>query len=136
MAEYSDAWEWINLQTGQQCSELAKRVCHVLAKAGRGIHNAPITYQNADWTHRRLIEVTWRGEMNNWDGYALTALWGHSADQMLRFGVAPCGPRHLKLRFWQRHSREGGICDRLPDALGQLEFVGALPGSDLSGGKG
>ena len=119
-----EAYKWIEARTKQVCSPLARNVCSVLAVAGNGIYNAPITYRKADWSDDYLIEVTWTGEVNNWDFAQLTALWGMAAEKMLRIGIAGCGPNRLKLRFWQRSTRDGGVMERLPTAADQLAWVG------------
>lgn len=128
----STAYQWIEARTKQTCSPLARNVADVLARMGDGgIYNRPISWDRVDWTDERLIEVNWRGGLCNWDSPALSALWGWAAVKMLRVEVEPSSPRHIKLRFWQRHSRDGGIAERLPVIPEQLAWIGIDLGVDL-----
>lgn len=48
----------------------------------------------------------------DFDGLTRAVIMAH--DRMVRFEIAPSGPRMLKLRLWQRHSREGRMSERHP----------------------
>lgn len=123
--EINDAWEWVASRTGQELSPLAKKVCHVLSCMGcGGIHNRPVAWDSQDWTRDHCVTVNFRRDLSNWDGAELTALWGWCAALMLRVSVRPSGPQTIKLMFWQRSSRDGGVGERLPFAEQMLVWVG------------
>ena len=65
----------------------------------------------------------------DFDGLTRAVIMAH--DQMVRFEIAPSGPRMLKLRLFQRHKREGRMSERHPtieDAI--LSFRAARKGGD------
>lgn len=125
MENKTDAWEWVQGSTKQTLSPLAKNVCDALHFMGHGgIYNRPISFDRVNWSRTDMIELNWCGDLANWDGSGLTALWGWCAENMLRVEICPSSPRHLKLRFWQRKTREGGMSERLPNHVNQLKFVG------------
>jgi len=115
-----EPWEWVQGRTGQELSPLARQVCTVLVEMGYGgIYNRPIAWHRQDWTNPRCIEINWKGAISNWDYSEMTALWGWSAELMLRVEIAPASPNTIKLLFWQRAN--------LPTAKGQLDSVGLPP---------
>ena len=121
-----EAYEWIEGNTKQKLSPLARNVAQVLEAMGcGGVYNRPISFDRVDWTNESWIEINWGGTLASWDSPALTALWAWGAALKLRVEVEPSSPRHIKLIFWQRKEREGSMCSRLPTARKQIEFVGA-----------
>ena len=61
------------------------------------------------------IEVsTAYGCWSTYDYNDLTRAVVLAHDRMIRFEIAPSGPRMLKLRLWQRHGREGKVSERHP----------------------
>jgi len=123
----TDAHEWVASNTGQSLSPLAKQVCDVLQFAGHGgIYNRPINWDRADLADPHCVSICWAGTLSNWDAPHLTAIWAHCAHKMLRVEICPASPRHIRLMFWQRRSRVGSMFERLPVALDQMAFVGAV----------
>lgn len=122
--KYDDSYQWMESRTGQKCSLLARNVCHVLGRAGRGIYNAPISYRKTDWTDEYRVSVLWGRELCNWDSDSLTQLWAWCSELMLRVEIEPCNFNYLNLIFYQRHARDGGMGERLPNPSKMLEWVG------------
>jgi hypothetical protein len=59
----------------------------------------------------------------DWDNCDLSKLWILCHRLMVRVEINPCTPRHLKLEFWQRKTREGDISRRLPDCEEMIKLV-------------
>ena len=73
------------------------------------------TVAKTDWTNDHDICVVWSGSFANWDNFELSALLIECHRRLLRVEIEPHNFRSLKLSFWQRKSREGGISQRLPE---------------------
>ena len=107
-------YEWIELAHKVKCSDLGKQVANILGYVGRGIYNAPFKTEKVDWTNPLRIEVNWGRSMSNYDGSHLTDLIIECHRRMVRVSIQP-NMRTVKLMFWQRNSRTGGISERMPD---------------------
>jgi hypothetical protein len=82
-------------------------VCGVFKPLGSGIE---ISVSNGNWA------ATY-----DYDGLTRAVIMAH--DQMIRFEIAPSGPRMLKLCLFQRHKRDGRMHERHPtieDAVSAL----------------
>jgi hypothetical protein len=90
-------------------------VAEILSTTGGGIYNAPINYRATDWSDANCILVRWRGDLANWDFPGLAILLCECHRRMVRVAVEPCNCQHIRLRFFQRHTREGSTPERLPD---------------------
>ena len=106
---------WIEQATGQKCSPLGREVANLLGFVGGGIYNAPVAHGNVDWTDPQMIAVVWSRELCNWDHPTLSLLWVECHRRKLRVEIEGVAPGRLRLRFWQRTTREGGMGERLPN---------------------
>lgn len=61
--------------------------------------------------HANLSNGNWCA---TYDFNTLTKAVVMAHDRMVRFEICPSGPGMLKLRLWQRHSREGNMAARHP----------------------
>lgn len=116
-------YEWIERNTKQTCSPLGREVANILGYAGGGIYNAPIVPQKVKWSNAAYIEVTWRGELSNWDRFDLTALWVECCRRRIRVCIRGCGPRYMKLLFHQRDEASRDIMQGLPSPADMLKIV-------------
>ena len=141
----SEAYKWIEEETGQTCSPLARKVAHILQQMARGwIAHCPVDFRRSDWTNQDRIEVIWDGVLSNYDNCDLTDLWAWSAAHMVRVVIRPpdidlydsfdpahddpekiLDPCHLRLVFFKRENREGNVTQKLPTARGLIELTGA-----------
>jgi hypothetical protein len=101
---------------GCPASLLGRTVAEALGYVYRGLYHLPTgSLKRATWRDERCVSINVPGfDMASWDGARLTQLVVVSHDLGLRLEISPAGPRHLKLRFSQRTTREGSISCRLP----------------------
>ena len=112
---HDNHYQWVEQCTKTTCSPLGKEVANVLGFVGNGLYNSPIKVAKTDWTNDHDISVIWSGSFANWDNFELSALLIECHRRLLRDEIEPHNFRSLKLSFWQRKSREGGISERLPE---------------------
>ena len=112
---HDNHFQWLELTTKKHCSPLGKEVANVLGFVGNGLYNAPIEVKKTDWTDDLVISVVWFGGFANWDNFELSALLIECHRRLLRVEIEPHKSSSLKLNFWQRKSRDGGISQRLPE---------------------
>lgn len=114
-------YEWVESALKVKCSPLGKEVANILGYVGCGIYNAPINPEKVKWGDDYCVEVNWSKELANWDFRGLTQLVIECHRRMIRVSIEP-NMKNLKLMFWQRHSRTGGISERLPDIEAMIEM--------------
>ena len=78
-----------------------------IKQCGRGIQ---LNSRNSNWA------ATF-----DYDGLTRAVVMAH--DRMIRFEIEPSGPGMLKLRLWQRHTREGRMYERHPTLEDAVEDI-------------
>jgi len=107
---------WVESRCKIACSPFGRKIANIIGYVGNGIYNAPIKPEKVDWDDEDYIVVNWGGDLTNWDNKSLSKLFVLCARQMIRFTIEPSSPSTIKLSFWQREGRTGGISHCLPDA--------------------
>lgn len=100
---------------GQKMSPLGITVAEALGFVWQGIyHLSHRQLAKTRWDDERGIEISVNADLATYDDDRLTRLVVLCHDLGLRMSVEPAGPRHLRLRFWQRTKREGRLRERMP----------------------
>jgi hypothetical protein len=99
----------------EKLSEFQRNVVDILGMVGGGIYNAPINIEKIDWSYGGGISVVWQQkEFATFDYNTLTLLVFLCHDARIRCSVSACGPRNMRLSFWQRQA-SGDVCVRHPN---------------------
>ena len=88
-------------------------VMNILGIVGGGIYNAPINWETMEWSWGDGLSLAWENSLSTFDFQSLTGLVFLCHDARIRCTIEPCGPRLLRLSFWQR-SHDGGSNVRHP----------------------
>lgn len=93
------------------------RLSDILGIAGGGIYNAPIQWDSLSWKWggSDSLSLLWRGDLATFDHNDLTKLVVLCHRSCIRFDIEAASRGYLRLSFWQRHTRTGGIGRRHPD---------------------
>ena len=105
--------DWIEASLKRECSPFGRLVADLLGVVFVGIyHLDDRALLRADWANHRRIELTigWT-DLATYDGARLTQLVILAHDAAVRFSIAPCNPRYLRLIFHPR-SRGGDMAAR------------------------
>lgn len=90
-------------------SELGRKVFNICDKVWRGIYHLPSSVQfRTNWADPLCIEFNYPSYLATFDSDLLTRLVILCHDECIRLEIVP-NMRYLKLRFHQRHGREGSV---------------------------
>jgi hypothetical protein len=115
--------------TPQRLNEFQCKVVDIIGIVGGGIYNAPISLDKIDWAYGGTgIRLAWKGDqLATWDFNQLSLLVFLCHEARIRCSVEACGPRTLRLAFWQR-KESGDMAVRHPDLAEAIaSFQQALP---------
>jgi len=109
---------WIARQPflkGKKMSSLGIAVADLLGDIARGIYHLNYTsLSKVDWTDSYHIMFSYYGDLATYDFESLTTLVVLSHDRMIRVSLEGLSPRYIRMRFHQRHKRDGDLWERLP----------------------
>ena len=107
---------WIRQVYVVELSPLGEKVAYVIGRLsyGRSVYEAPVKYENVDWSNPTTISVIWSGPLASWDRMDLSLLCMITNRLMMRVKVNAITCGRLELTFSQRESREGQTYERLP----------------------
>lgn len=109
-----DHADWMSRHIRRELNEFEKKVVDIIGMVGGGIYNAPINPSKVDWNYGSGISVVWQREMSSWDFNQLSLLVFLCHTARIRVQIEGCGPRNMRLSFWQRKS-SGDMAVRHPD---------------------
>jgi len=123
------------VRTDPTMSPLGRAVADILGLVWRGIYHLPNeSLFRVKWSDPRLVEVTMRTGLTTFDPLELTFLVLVCHDVMVRLKIDGVSQGYLKLRFFQRQTRDGGLGARMPtieDSVRKLRSVySVVPNSE------
>lgn len=114
--------------TPESLSDFQKKVVDILGIVGGGIYNAPINHNKINWNYSGGVTVVWNGrDLATFDFDELSKLVFLCHAARIRCSICGCGPRMIRMSFWQR-TPAGDIAQRHPNIAEAVDyFEAALP---------
>jgi hypothetical protein len=115
---------WIRRSLKKETSPLGEAVANLLGRVFLGIYHLPIrSLEKVDWINPLWIEIILGQDLSTIDGCHLTALVVLAHDKMIRVSIEGVGPGYMRLRFHQRNTRTGSICEQCPTIEDHIKII-------------
>ncbi len=108
--------DWIQSALKRELSPLGEAVADLLGDVFTGIYHLDAKQlAKVEWDDNQSITVRlYYQSLSTFDDENLTRLVVFAHDRMVRVSISAVAPKLLELMFHQRHTRTGGVWERMP----------------------